>query len=59
MLVDYLERRIEALELNNKILRDNEVVLTTYIYELLDKDLPEQYKDVIKQEVFNPERKDL
>tara|TARA_R100000951_G_scaffold26581_2_gene22506 strand:- start:1778 stop:1957 length:180 start_codon:yes stop_codon:yes gene_type:complete len=59
MLVDYLERRIEALELNNKILRDNEVVLTTYIYELLDKDLPEQYKDVIKQEVFNPETKQI
>ena len=47
MLVDYLEKRIEALERNNKTLRDNELVLTTYLYEMLDKDLPEQYKDVI------------
>jgi hypothetical protein len=57
MLIDYLEKRIEALERNNKILRDNELVLTTYIYELLDKDLPEQYKDVIRQEVFSSEIK--
>ena len=57
MLIDYLEKRIEALERNNKMLRDNELVLTTYIYELLDKDLPEQYKDVIRQEVFNPKTK--
>ena len=34
MLIDYLEKRIEALERNNKMLRDNELVLTTYIYVL-------------------------
>tara|TARA_R110001606_G_C15089354_1_gene618291 strand:- start:100 stop:270 length:171 start_codon:yes stop_codon:yes gene_type:complete len=52
MLVDFLHRRIQALELNNKVLSEREVVLTTYIYELLDTDVPEEYKEVIKQEVF-------
>lgn len=52
-LTNYLYARIEALENSNKELRDRETELTTYIFELVSKDCPEDYKRVIKNEVFN------
>jgi len=55
MLENFLQDRIKALEVANATLRDREVVLTTYIYELLDRDTPREYKEIIRQEVFNPE----
>ena len=55
MLENFLQQRIKALENANTTLREKEVVLTSYIYELLDRDTPREYKEVIRQEVFNPE----
>ena len=55
MLENFLQDRIKALEIANATLRDREVVLTTYIYELLDRDTPREYKEIIRQEVFNSE----
>jgi hypothetical protein len=52
-LISYLNARIYALEEANFLLRERESELTTYIYELIDKDCPEDYKRVIKNEVFN------
>ena len=54
MLENFLQQRIKALENANTTLRDREIVLTSYIYELLDRDTPNEYKEVIRQEVFNP-----
>jgi len=51
-LLSYKEARIEAL-LNevNRLKVDNEK-LTTYIFELCDRDCPEEYKNIVKQDVF-------
>tara|TARA_R110000822_G_scaffold275918_1_gene398029 strand:- start:141 stop:314 length:174 start_codon:yes stop_codon:yes gene_type:complete len=54
-LISYLNARIYALEEDNFLLRERDSELTTYIYELIDKDCPEDYKRVIKNEVFNKE----
>jgi hypothetical protein len=43
-LVSYLNFRIEALESANLELRNKEVELTTYLFELLEEDCPEDYK---------------
>ena len=53
MLEDFLQSRIEALSDENRRLKNRDVILTTYIYELLERDIPEQYKDVIRGDVFN------
>lgn len=52
-LMSFKEARIEALlnELNKKNKRIQQ--LETYIFELCDKDCPNEYKYVVQQEVFN------
>ena len=52
-LMSFKEARIEALlnELNKKNQRIHQ--LETYIFELCDKDCPNEYKHVVQQEVFN------
>jgi hypothetical protein len=52
MLEEYLMHRIEALEASNAEYRANEVELTTFIYTLLEKDTPQEYKDVVRSAVF-------
>jgi hypothetical protein len=52
MLVEFLQNRIQALTDENRRLENRETVLTTYIYELLDRDIPEAYKEVIRGDVF-------
>lgn len=52
-LVSYLNFRIEALENANLELRNKEVELTTYLFEILEKDCPEDYKRVIRSEIFD------
>ena len=47
-LISYLNARIYALEEDNFLLRERDS-------ELTDKDCPEDYKRVIKNEVFNKE----
>ena len=51
-LLSYKEARIEAL-LNEiqKLHLENER-LATYIYELCDKTCPEEYKNIVKSDVF-------
>ena len=55
MLNEFLQMRIEALEQANYEYRAKEVELTTFIYELLETDTPEEYKDVIRMHVFGEE----
>jgi len=45
-------QRIDALEMSNSEFRRNEIELTTFIYTLLEKDTPEEYKDVVRSAVF-------
>jgi uncharacterized protein YutD len=51
-LMSFKEARIEALlkELNKKQQRIQQ--LETYIFELCDKECPDEYKHVVQQEVF-------
>ncbi len=53
MLEQFLLDRISALEAENKKLKLEEVRLTTFIHELLMKETPQAYKDVVRREVFN------
>ena len=50
---NYYKARIEALENANKKLRDENTELTGFIFDLVSDDCPEDYKRVIKSEVFN------
>ena len=52
-ITNYYKARIEALENANKELRDENTELTGYIFDLVSNDCPEDYKRVIKNEVFN------
>ena len=52
MLEEFYMQRIEALEAANQEYRQNEVELTTYIYTLLEKETPEEYKNVVRSAVF-------
>ena len=47
MLEEFLMQRIDALEASNADYRANEIELTTYIYTLLERDTPEEYKEVV------------
>lgn len=51
-LMSYLQARVQALlnEINKKDQKIQE--LETYIFELCDKDCPDEYKHVIKTVVF-------
>jgi hypothetical protein len=51
-LLDFKQQRIEALlEQIKKLELENEK-LSTYIFELCDKDCPKEYKKVIIKDVF-------
>ena len=52
-LMSFKEARIEALlnELNRKNVRIQQ--LETFIFELINDECPNWYKDVIKKEVFD------
>ena len=51
-LLSYKEARIEALlkEINRLELENEK--LTTYVFELCDKDCPDEYKKIVKIDVF-------
>jgi hypothetical protein len=53
MLADYYRMRILALEDANQELREKEVKLVGFIFDLLDEDMPEDYKNVIREELLN------
>lgn len=52
-LLSYKDARIEALLNEINRLRQREEELTTYIFELCDKDCPIEYKQVIKSAVYD------
>ena len=52
-LLNYKEARILALLDHIAKLEAEAEKLTTYIYELCDKDCPQEYKDIVKQDVFH------
>lgn len=51
-LLSYKTARIEALlkEINRLELENEK--LTTYVFELCDKDCPDEYKKIVKLDVF-------
>ena len=51
-LLSYKTARIEALlkEINRLELENEK--LTTYVFELCDKDCPDEYKKIVKADVF-------
>ena len=51
-LLNYKEARIEALLNKIEDLELKNEKLTTYVFELCDKDCPEDYKIVVKGDVF-------
>ena len=52
MIQDFYRMRIVALEDANQELRENEVKLIGFIFDLLDEDVPEDYREVIRAEVL-------
>ena len=51
-LLSYKTARIEALlQEINRLELENEK-LTTYVFELCDKDCPDEYKKIVKTDVF-------
>jgi hypothetical protein len=51
-LLSYKEARIEALLRRVNDLELQNEKLTTYIFELCDKDCPKEYKTVVQSDVF-------
>ncbi len=52
MIQDFYRMRIMALEDANQELREREIKLVGFIFDLLDEDTPEDYKNVIREEVL-------
>ncbi len=53
MIQDFYRMRIMALEDANQELREREIKLVGFIFDLLDEDTPEDYKNVIREELLN------
>ena len=53
MIQDFYRMRILELEDANQELREREIKLVGFIFDLLDEDTPEDYKNVIREEVLN------
>ena len=51
-LVDYKNYRIDALQKKVFELERKTSTLETYIFELTDKDCPEEYKNIVKHELL-------
>ena len=52
-LLSYKEARINALLERVIELEQEKEMLTTFVFELCDKDCPEDYKKVVIKEVFD------
>jgi len=53
MIQDFYRMRIMALEDANQELREREIKLVGFIFDLMDEDMPEDYKNVIREELLN------
>tara|TARA_R110000787_G_scaffold5285_1_gene19423 strand:- start:438 stop:608 length:171 start_codon:yes stop_codon:yes gene_type:complete len=51
-LLNYKEQRIVALTEENKNLNLEVEKLTTYLFEVLDRDCPQEYKSVVIKDIF-------
>lgn len=52
-IVAFLEARIDALTTNKSKLEKKITKLETIIFELCDKDCTDEYKELVKHQVFN------
>ena len=52
-LVSFLTMQIQALQDSNLEKSEENVELTTFIYELCQEDCPDDYKRVVMNAVFN------
>jgi hypothetical protein len=52
-LLDYNRFRMEAMQEQICKLEHHISVLETYVFELADLECPEEYKRVVKQELYN------
>jgi hypothetical protein len=57
-LVDWLTQSNNALINKNRDLEKEVNRLTTFIFELCDKDCPEDYKRVVQQEILKEDARD-
>ncbi len=51
-LLDFKNHRIEALQSKMFDLEQKIGILETYIFELTDKDCPEEYKKIVKNQLL-------
>ena len=56
-LLDYYRFRMEAMQEQICRLESHIQVLETYIFELADLECPEEYKKIVKQELYNSKNK--
>jgi hypothetical protein len=52
-LLDYNRFRLEAMQEQICKLESQIQILETYIFELADLECPDEYKTIIKQELYN------
>lgn len=52
-LLDYNRFRMEALQAQICKLESHIQVLETYIFELADLECPDEYKTIVKKEIYN------
>jgi len=52
-LLDYNRFRMEAMQEQICKLEHHISVLETYVFELADLDCPDEYKTIVKQEIYN------
>ena len=52
-LLDYNRFRMEALHAQICKLEHHISTLETYVFELADLDCPDEYKTIVKQELYN------
>jgi hypothetical protein len=51
-IITYYTQRIKGMEDANREMREENDQLRQYIFDLLDEDTPDEYKEVIRHEVF-------
>jgi hypothetical protein len=52
-LFDFYQKKIQQLGMQLAEQEDKITKLETYVFELCDKDCPEEYKQVVKKDVFD------
>ena len=57
-LVDWLTQSNSVLMNKNSELKQEVTRLTTFIFELCDKDCPEDYKRIVQQEILKDNARD-